>query len=300
MIMATYARNHDARKVGVIAVLALLSFLALFFFATGRGIAMDRSVLHVQLERADNLKKGDPVLFRGVHVGDVSKLSFSDGGGVVLTLQLKRQIPLTEGASAVLVGRGVFGEQSVDLRDGLPDGGRLSNGAMILGATDAGMAGHIERLSSHAERLIGDSTAVLAHGSLAAMMKTSAALEHLIADANRVLMDQSAGLQQVTRNTVEASENLSRLTADGSLSNTAAQLEQAAASLARAAANSELASHSLVVVLRKLENGEGTAGLLLNDASLFDSMVRLSEEIEEIVIDLKTNPKRYMPSVRVF
>jgi phospholipid/cholesterol/gamma-HCH transport system substrate-binding protein len=53
-------------------------------------------------------------------------------------------------------------------------------------------------------------------------------------------------------------------------------------------------------VLAGLESGEGTASLLLNDRALYEGLVRLSGSVDEILLDIKANPRRYIPSIRVF
>jgi phospholipid/cholesterol/gamma-HCH transport system substrate-binding protein len=47
-------------------------------------------------------------------------------------------------------------------------------------------------------------------------------------------------------------------------------------------------------VLQKLENGEGSAGLLINDPELYNNLNSAAEELDELLLDLKHNPKRYI------
>ena len=50
----------------------------------------------------------------------------------------------------------------------------------------------------------------------------------------------------------------------------------------------------LQMTVDKLNSKEGTVGKLLNDPSLFDNLNATMKHADELVIDLKSNPKRYV------
>jgi phospholipid/cholesterol/gamma-HCH transport system substrate-binding protein len=52
-------------------------------------------------------------------------------------------------------------------------------------------------------------------------------------------------------------------------------------------------------VLSKMNRGQGTLGLLLNDPSLYHRADSLLVELRALSADIRANPKRYL-SVRVF
>ena len=43
-----------------------------------------------------------------------------------------------------------------------------------------------------------------------------------------------------------------------------------------------------------LNNGEGTAGKLLNDDKVYNNLDRATKQLEELLQDIKLNPKRYV------
>jgi len=59
------------------------------------------------------------------------------------------------------------------------------------------------------------------------------------------------------------------------------------------------AMQNLDTLLANLNNGEGTAGKLLHDDSLYYYLTRTSEDLDKLLIDLKENPSRYV-QVSVF
>ncbi len=48
------------------------------------------------------------------------------------------------------------------------------------------------------------------------------------------------------------------------------------------------------VLLKKLNKGDGTAGLFLNDDSLYINFTNSMKNLNELLLDLKENPKNYV------
>ena len=60
------------------------------------------------------------------------------------------------------------------------------------------------------------------------------------------------------------------------------------------ASNLESTLESFDAVMKKIDQGEGSIGKLLNDEKLYDNLEAASKELEELLRDLKENPKRYL------
>ena len=53
-------------------------------------------------------------------------------------------------------------------------------------------------------------------------------------------------------------------------------------------------AESLNKIVTKIESGKGTAGKLVNDDGLYESLIGTSKELESLLSDLKKHPKRYV------
>ena len=51
---------------------------------------------------------------------------------------------------------------------------------------------------------------------------------------------------------------------------------------------------SIENIAAKVNNGEGTAGRLVNDKELYDRMNRMVEDVDALVKDLKEHPGKYI------
>ena len=56
---------------------------------------------------------------------------------------------------------------------------------------------------------------------------------------------------------------------------------------------------SLSNILKSIEKGEGSAGLLIKDDKLYNNLEKSSKELEALIEDIKTNPKKYL-TIKVF
>jgi phospholipid/cholesterol/gamma-HCH transport system substrate-binding protein len=92
-----------------------------------------------------------------------------------------------------------------------------------------------------------------------------------------------AGLDTLTATLVSGDGTLSRLLTDESL-----YVELASTS---ARADSLLAA---------LASGEGTMGQLLTDQELYESLLKLLVDVQAVVQELRENPRKYVPPIKVF
>lgn len=297
--MANYSRGRNEMIVGAVAAAAVIIFVAMFVILTDRGLSRHRSTLYILLPSADKLKKGDPVLVRGVPVGEVRTLDFAPNGGVVVTLRITRRLQLTEGAHAALVGKDLFGSQAMVIEPGEPGQPQLRSGDTLGGAVAHGLSTRLEVLGDHAQRLLGDTTSDLLHQALSGTAAATVELRHLASTAQHVLGGQAANLSRAVAGAALAAENLGQLSASDDLTGTMRNLELASARLAMTAANMDTASVALASVLQKVDRGHGALGRLVNDPVLYEDALATVSGLAALALDIRQNPKRYL-TVKVF
>jgi phospholipid/cholesterol/gamma-HCH transport system substrate-binding protein len=117
------------------------------------------------------------------------------------------------------------------------------------------------------------------------------------------MMDKQKGSVANTMNNLNSfSENLAANNAK--INNTMTNVETTTSNLAKADVagsvnNLQKAIDKLHVVLNKLDNKEGSLGLLMNDKSLYNNLNNTVRSVNTLVDDLKTHPKRYV-NISVF
>jgi phospholipid/cholesterol/gamma-HCH transport system substrate-binding protein len=289
--MDALARGRNLVRLGLLVVTAVVVFGGMFLWLTERGLNRNASDLYVRLPSADRLKRGDPVLFRGVPVGEVKALTF-DRDAVVVRTRLRRRVPLGSDAFASLEAVDVFGGQSVVLTSGAGSARPALDRDTIPGTASPGLTARMEELGSHAMRLVNDTTVELVYGSLASVSDAGVELKRTLATANALMATQSTDLARTTSSL--AATALEHATAGDDLRATFANLELATANLVAVTERTARASSSLESILAKLDQGAGTAGLLVNDPTLHDRLLAATTDLDSLIRDIRQNPGRYI------
>jgi phospholipid/cholesterol/gamma-HCH transport system substrate-binding protein len=290
--MSSYTRGYDAARVTGLFVLAVVVFGLFFLYVTNRGLTLNRKDVHVRITTAAGLAKKSPVMYRGVNVGEVTKLIFDPKGGVVIQARLTQRLQLSNDAHAELVALDLFGRQSLVLKDGTPGAPLLSASDTLLGVPPTTMTAKVADLGAKAERLISDTIVTLLQQSLAGTAAATQQIALLTGRLERIAAAQEKSLSRITSGAAAIAENLETATEP-------AQLVETRGNLQRATARLDTTSQTLVGLMANLERGEGNAGKLLRDEQLYDRTTALLGSLEELVRDVKANPKRYI-NVKVF
>lgn len=290
--MSTYSRGYDAARIGILGLLATAAFIGLFLYMTNRGLSMRRPDLFVHFATATGLQKGDPVQYRGVQVGDVKRLLFTKEGAVLVRVKLTEPLPLTTDAHAELVAIDLFGRQSLVLQEGTRFAPRLEPSDTILGEAPVTMSNKVAELGERAERMLSDSMVMLLQQTLAGSAQAMQQVAALSVTVNRLVGAQQANVTALTGEFAAVARNLNAVTAP-------AELEQTRGNLTRVTARLDSATVTFASLMAGLEAGEGSAGKLLRDDKLYDRTEALLAGLEELVRDVKANPKRYI-NVKVF
>jgi phospholipid/cholesterol/gamma-HCH transport system substrate-binding protein len=108
-------------------------------------------------------------------------------------------------------------------------------------------------------------------------------LRATIASVNSIVDSNSSNLKETLKNTNQITQHLSKVTDTLANSNLGEIMRKAAYTLT-----------SVNALLDGINNGNGTAGKLLNDDALYTNLTEMSQELEELLRDMKLNPKRFV------
>jgi len=59
--------------------------------------------------------------------------------------------------------------------------------------------------------------------------------------------------------------------------------------------NLSVSSGKLAAMLTRINEGQGSAGKLLNDDKLYSDIVKTNAELQKVMLDLKKYPEKYIP-----
>ena len=227
------------------------------------------------------------------------------------TITEREAVPLDEHVQEQL--------EVVDGRDDLLPGATLPNIAKLT-AVAGQIAGDVADVANRVDIAFDDAAAKELRASIRNFSALSTSLATAVQNHAGDLDTLSSGLQDAVRSlnrTARTTELIARRVDSsiaagemrqimGDLSSTAAELRRTTGTISAMAARLSGSQGHLDrflvsgdSVLAKINSGQGTLGLLVNDSSLYIGSDSLVTQLRSLVTDIKANPKRYL-SVRLF
>jgi len=320
--------------VGVTVVAAVLAVTAGALWLSQTSLKRDQVVRSARFREVGGLKPGAPVTLRGVKVGRVTAIRLAADEWVQVDMEFDRSAELPPDPAVVAASSSLFGEwranilglaEQQDDRELLAtlEQARAAGGEAWPGAT----LPDIGELTQQASRIAGDVANVTKR--LEGVLDTSAVkeLKASIQDLSQISRRLSGFARSQTQRLDTVGENISlgstafvrtvaRLdsaTAGGIVPEVAGNTRMALADLRKAAADlrevTEAAAQNKVSmvqalqsadsILKRIERGQGTLGMLASDTMLYREATLTFQEARALIADIRNNPKKYL-KVSVF
>jgi phospholipid/cholesterol/gamma-HCH transport system substrate-binding protein len=268
-------------------------------------------------ESAEGISNGSPILYRGVNVGKVESLALDpDGKAVIIrgTIDERQKVPANvEGSvrSSLIGGSASIGLVTAEppspaaTATGLlqPNATVFLRGGSALPTRE--IADLSKRLGSLAERLevtIKDlnETGVVKKiaGTVDAIRETVTKAGAALDDAHKLIGDPKvtgdvkqtlANFREVSENARTITKNLEKLTAETTVTvqTTNKRIDEISKSLGDRLAQAATALEQFNAIAAKINKGDGTAGKLVNDPRLYESLAETSAELNLTIKDLR-------------
>lgn len=291
--MARRRRQKLELWLGLLVIVSAVSLTWGYFWLTGQPLGERGYTVHLVLDDAGGLAKGNQVRMAGVEVGVVRSVELQAPDRVGVRLWIGREVELPRDSRAILESASVFGDKMIVLRPGtssspLADGDTLSTGT-ATGLTDlaADLGDRAQSVLLQVEQLLSDTAIADAHASLQALRGSVSEMERLL----RKNGDDLAALSGSLR---ETAETLRGKLDEVEVERTIAEIEATAATMSETADLVRGSAETLSSIAEKIDRGEGTVGLLVNDPGLYDDLRTAAQNIGSLTRDIQMNPGRYL------
>lgn len=255
-------RASTELKVGLFALLAL----ALIVWATVR--VSDKGLfggggtytVSVVLESAEGLSLKTPVEVAGIQVGYIEKLDLHEGRTAKADLKIDNRVRLGRDAVAQVRTKGFLGETYIDLKPGDLSSGEIEKGGEITATNpyvDLGqIASDMKEITTAIKKMVADDTGPV----------------------NKVLANMEVFTKKLAEMTVQNQQSINQIVA--SLKSFSGDLSEVMSERKESLKDTMARLNSIT---RKVDEGRGSIGRLVNDGELADNINEAARGVSEAV-----------------
>ncbi|MBP5514799.1 MAG: MCE family protein [Bacteroidaceae bacterium] len=279
-------------KIGITGIVALVLLFFGMNFLKGIKLWDSNDTYFILFKDAKALSKSSTVYADGYNIGIVSNVSYdyNHPGNVVVAISVNKNVKIPHGTVAAL-DEAMLGGCTLNMTMGPNPADRYMPGDTIIGSTANG-------IMSAAAEVMPKVQQVLDHvDSLIQTINTlanSPNLPRVLENAERITvnLDQSSkqlntllhkDIPQMTSSINKAGENAVKITDN-----------LASLDLQSTLGKVNSAMDNVQAATDKLNNNQGSLGLLLNDTSLYGNLNTTVNSATNLLEDLKQNPSRYV------
>ena len=297
-------------KVGILAAFSIALLIIGYNFLKGNSIFSSETLLYARYSRVDGLAISKPVLINGFQIGRVDKLVLQPDGSILATLRIKGKYDIPKSSIARLESTDLLGSKAIVMslgsgKDYAQEGDTLNSkveknlmetvqpvqkkAEMIIGKMDSILTSVNSILNPDFQKNVNKSFNSIA-GTLASLEGTSKKVDGLVGSESKRIAAILANAESISSNLKNNNERINAIL--GNINKITDQV--AAANFKQTIDNANKAVADLQGIVSKVNDGKGTLGLLVNDTKMYDNLNNASKNLDNLIIDLKANPKRYV------
>ncbi|MFS4481675.1 MlaD family protein [Hyunsoonleella sp. 2307UL5-6] len=290
-------------KVGALVISGIVLFIYGFNYLKGKDLLNSSDTFYTEYQNVEGLVPSTPVTINGLSVGKVTEIDFKgDGSGkLAITLMVNSDFEFSKNSRAELYETGLIGGKAIAIIPAFDNAENAKDGDKLSGTVKAGLTDLVNQrltpLQEKIEVMMVDADSLLSNVNEVLDVETKVSLRSSISGLNDIIQNFKktsnslnglvASNEEKLSNTLE---NVDKISAN--LSKTTDQLAEA--DLSQTIKSLETTIQNFNTISAKIENGEGSIGKLLKDEGLYNNLEGASLQLEQLLEDMKLNPKRYV------
>lgn len=298
-------------KVGALTAIAITILVLGYNFLKGKDLFTSTTTYHAIYTRVDGLAASNPVKVNGFRVGQVTKVNLVKGDSLLVEVSFEVNSDIIVGDSTIakIISADFFGSKSIELvmRDSLSRN-VLSNNDTVIGLLEPSLlssAGSVitpmrekaENLIVSLDSVFGGESGKKLKGTIANLNAITANFKNTSEDLEVIVAEQRNKLNAIMDNVKSISTNLRNN--NEAITATIKNLRSVSDTLAAVKIQSlvDNAKNTMAqvnAITEKINSGEGSLGLLVNDKKLYNDLDESAKSLDALLKDLKANPKKYV------
>jgi phospholipid/cholesterol/gamma-HCH transport system substrate-binding protein len=297
-------------KIGALTVITLAILILGYSFLKGNDVFSSENKYFATYNSVEGLAVSKPVLVNGFPIGRVSNMTLMPDGRTLTEFRIQSKYTIPKNTIAQLASTDLLGSKAIvfqlgNSKEEAPDGSTLS--AYVQG----GLTESLQPVQKKAEAIVAKMDSILTavnnimnpkfqknvDRSFTSIANSLQALEGTTQKVDALVGKQSAHIDHIMGNVDDITTNLkaSNKYLTGTLSNFNKVSDDIAKSnLKQTLDNAGKAMADLQATITKMNSKDGSLGLLLNDKTVYNNLSNSTNSLNELLKDLKANPKRYV------
>lgn len=289
-------------KTALLAIVALLLLIFGYSFLKGKNLLDSSRTFHAVYEDVEGLSPSSAVTINGLKVGQVTDINFLDNTGyLVVTFTVDNDFEFSKSSVAQIYGGSIIGGKSLAIQPNYDENVPAKSGDTLDSDVEEGIMELVnEKLTPLQQKV----------------EKTVVSTDSLLTSLNQVLDEDTRNNLRSTFNDLSETARSFRGTAtelEGMVQTNSPKIDRTLTNLDDMSTNFKHFSDTLSTmeikkmtddlekviadleeVSNNLNNGQGTAGKLLNDDQVYNNLNSATRHLEQLFEDIKLNPKRYV------
>jgi len=297
-------------KVGALTAISITLLILGYSFLKGNDLFSSDNKFYARYDKVDGLTVSKPVMINGFQIGRVSKMQLQPDGSTQVEFKIKPQYDIPKNTVASLESTDLLGGKAIIFVLG-DDKTIAEDGATLQSTMEKGLSEKIAPLQRKAEQLMTKFDTVLLNvntimnkdfqhnvdrsfksiaNSLETLEGTTKKVDNLVGTQSTRISAIMANAESISANLKNNNETLTHIMTN--FDNVSSNL--AKADIQQTLENANKAVAELQTAVNKVNSGQGSLGQLLNDEKLYNNLESASKNLDNLFIDLKAHPKRYV------
>jgi len=290
-------------KTALLAITAIVILIFGYSFLKGKNLLDNSRTFYAVYDDVEGLSPSSEVTINGLKVGQITGIDFlNETGDLLVSFTVKNDFKFSKNSEAKIYGGSIIGGKSLaivpvyDVEMGVAKSGDTLKGNKEEGIMELvndrltplqnkleGTIVSADSMLTAITEILDDSTRNNIRGTFKNLDATVSSFKVTANELQGIVQGNSEKLDRTFTNLDEMSSNFNKFS--DTLTNM--NINKITGDLEKVIADFEGISD-------KLNNGNGTAAKLINDDAVYNNLDRATKQLEQLLQDIKLNPKRYV------